>query len=88
MEIYNNEYFVCLGGEDNVGYHNFTTWDKNATYNEYECESLIKKNYTAQSISLNIRSDSLHREPGELNLLERSGIVKEIEYRIKCKIQK
>ncbi|MBQ6753847.1 MAG: hypothetical protein IJR03_01425 [Bacteroidales bacterium] len=88
MEIYNNEYFICLGGEYNVGYHNFATWDKNATYNEYECESLIKKNYTAQNISLNIRSDSLHREPGELNFLERSGIVKEIEYRIKCKIQK
>lgn len=88
MEIYDNKYFICLGGEDNAGYHKFTTWDKNTTYNGYECESLINKNYTEEDIGVILNHDALFVENGSTVNLPRPAYLDRLEYRIKCKIQK
>ena len=87
LEIYNNDYFICVGGERNEGFHNFTTWDKHSTYNEYECERRINKNYTEQGLGYSTRSDYLWLFPNNEQLLNKIAIPKRLEYIIKCEIK-
>ena len=67
-----------------------TTFAQNTKWSEYGKFFTPKKELRIMIIfvSLNIRSDSLHREPGELYPLDERGLVKRLDYRIKCKIQK
>ncbi len=84
LEVYNNKYFLCVGGDYNIDYHKFASWDKNSTYIEYRCEELIRENYSENILQGRDAMEFLDIQSNSCNFQTFRAKTKKIEYEIKC----